>query len=412
MHGNNSNGQQQASSPAACTNQAAPQVRLSSRTLIGSKGSTSNSSAPPKPSNQANQGCQNNDDSNSDIKTKRTARSASRASHNPRADNTSNLDESGKKDKAPSSSNSSVRYNYIKVVGGGIKRSISSSPGSSSSSTQESVITSSNGSNTAVPVRPIAPSSSPSKRLRQEAPVSKSSSHHPSTLQDYLDSIVTSRGYTPQKRPASQLGYRQPPTPLQLASFGFAVCSTIKPDGADQLTALLESGLSPNPTNKFGDSPFFMACKRGLYPLVKVFIDNGADVRVADGFGRTPLHYVAWANPPCLESARLLLGSCPDAARLLYVTDAHGKTPLDFVGEHHRSKWVDFLDGVKDDYWPDCSDNTCYFPEDRIGCDSTKSIPDPKEALSVKLAEKVASGKVAPDEAKKLMVQQRTQAVQ
>ena len=253
---------------------------------------------------------------------------------------------------------------------------------------------------------------SPSKRIQQAVPASSSSRSPTSSPQDYLDTLKSSHSYTPTKRPASQLGYRQPPTQLQLASFGFAVCSTIKPNGADRLTALLRSGLSPNPTNKFGDSPFFMACKRGLYPLVKVFVENGAEVRVADGFGRTPLHYVAWANPPCLQSARLLLEA---DARLLYVMDAHGKTPLDFVGNDaaHRSTWIDFLEGVKDDFWPViCNNNSGsgstsmgYSPEARDGR-SSSGIPDPKEALSVQLAEKVASGHIMPEEAKRQQQQQ------
>lgn len=232
------------------------------------------------------------------------------------------------------------------------------------------------------------------------------------SLQDYLDSLLTSRGYLPARRLASRLGYRRPPTPLQLASFGFAVCTTVRPGGADRLAALLGSGLSPNPTNKFGDSPFFMACKRGLYPLVKVFVDAGAEVRVADGFGRTPLHHAAWADPPCLESAGLLLRA---DARLLYVSDAHGKTPLDFVGEKHRSRWVEFLEGVKDEFWPSLTKGAGdgdigrgYCPEGRQDSDGDgpQGIPDPEDALSVQLAEKVASGHIMPEEAKRQQQQQ------
>mmetsp|Transcript_28837 Transcript_28837/g.60701 ORF Transcript_28837/g.60701 Transcript_28837/m.60701 type:complete len:783 (+) Transcript_28837:2-2350(+) len=221
-----------------------------------------------------------------------------------------------------------------------------------------------------------------------------------SSLHDYLDSILTSRGYVTGKRPAKQLGYAKSPSPLQYASFGFAVCSTIKKGGADRLKCLLEAGLSPNPTNKFGDSPFFMACKRGFHEQVKVFVDLGAEVKIADGFGRTPLHYVAWSPTPCFESAQILLEA---DARLLYVTDHFGKTPLDFVGDSDRSKWVNFLESVKEKLWPVNSGGP-YFPEDR-GEGST--LADPPGALPIDLAEQVAGGLLMPEDAKKKHQQQQ-----
>jgi hypothetical protein len=191
------------------------------------------------------------------------------------------------------------------------------------------------------------------------------------------------------------------------------VCSTIKPHGAARLTALLRAGLSPNPTNKFGDSPFFLACKRGLHATVRAFLRQGAEVRVADGFGRTPLHYVAWGDPPCLQSARLLLEA---DARLLYATDAHGKTPLDFVclgnkDDARRQAWIDFLEECKEEFWPVVTKDNCrdgdgagYSPEARES--DCLGIPDPEEALSVELAEKVASGHIMPEEAKRQQKQQ------
>lgn len=345
---------------------------------------------------------------------KRTARSSSKASHNPRADNSSNWDgdspkhaskkqqQAGTADRQGNDPLCSSNFHYIKVVGGGVKRPIDAAAGGPNNTVTTTNTSSSNaGNQTTVLPQPPSP-----KRTRQlSTDSSTSASAKPSSLQDYLDSLLSSRGYNPTKRLASELGYRRPPTPLQLASFGFAMCSTIRQGGANRLTALLGSGLSPNPTNKFGDSPFFMACKRGLYPLVKVFVENGADVRVADGFGRTPLHYVAWSNPPCLQSARLLLEA---DAKLLYVLDAHGKTPLDFVVEQHRSRWVEFIEDIKDDMWPSMSCGgrsnitTAYFPDAKEdGAGSSASIP--RNALPVELAEKVASGHIMPEEAKRQM---------
>jgi len=217
-----------------------------------------------------------------------------RPTHCPRSDNTSKLDKPKKKKKQSSRSSS---FHYINVIGGGTR--------SRSSSLDTGQVT------TTTSTLPSKQAHLPSVSPLEEESLSSSFPNPPNcSLQDYLTTILSSRGYTPTTLPASELGYRQDPTPLQLASFGYAVSSSIKPNGADRLNALLQAGLSPNPTNKFGDSPFFVACKRGLPSLVQVFIDNGASVRVADSFGRTPLHHAMWANPPCLESASLPDGLC------------------------------------------------------------------------------------------------------
>jgi len=313
------------------------------------------------------------------LKPNKNKKKRIRPTHCPRSDNTSKLDKPKKKKKKQSSRSSS--FHYIDVIGGG-KRSRSSSLDTD---------------------QVTLPSKEEAHHLPSVSPLEEESLPNPPncSLQDYLTAILSSRGYTPKTLPASELGYRQGPTPLQLASFGYAVCSSIKPNGADRLNALLQAGLSPNPTNKFGDSPFFVACKRGLSSLVQVFIDNGASVQVADGFGRTPLHHAAWANPPCLESARLLLKVDP---KLLLVKDIHGKCPLDFVvGDEFRVQWIEFLDSIKDEMWPDVSsDGTAaavvYSPDTRKEGDEKKGD---RPLLSVELAEKVASGHVMPQEARR-----------
>ena len=172
-------------------------------------------------------------------------------------------------------------------------------------------------------------------KRKRETSISTSNPRMPEmkSLYEYIESMLRSRGYSLIKLPAKEIGYMTPPSPLQTASFGFAICSSIKKGGAGRLSVLLASGLSPNPVNKFGDSPFFLACKRGLPELIKTFLDHGTDVRVADGFGRTALHYVAWSNDPCFASAKLLLTA---DARLICVMDNHGNTPLDFVADNNK----------------------------------------------------------------------------
>ncbi len=303
-------------------------------------------------------------------------------------------------------SNTGRSFNYVKAVGGGITKHDSKFLPQERQEDQSLRL--SKGRQVSVcshqlpPSRPSVTSGSPYKSIPP--------------LHDYFNTLITSRHYRPKTIPAITLGYRpNPPTPLQLASFGFAVCSTIDRAcssggggaGASRLTALLRAGLSPNPTNKFGDSPFLVACKRGMYSLVNAFVEAGAEVRVADGFGRTPLHYAAWADPPCMDSVSLLLRA---DARLLLVSDLHGKKPLEYVGEQHRVRWMEFLDGIKDEMWPMQQDGTCveYFPLARwtkpdavVGSSGNNDVPDPKDALSLELAEKVASGHIMPQEARR-----------
>lgn len=351
------------------------------------------------------------------------------------------------KDTIKCNKNFGSNFHYIQVVGGGaLKR-----PRSSSNINDDDCRSMNSSSISSIGAASAWSSSSVASPCPQA--ITSSSSR----LQDYLDNLLSSRGYRPKKLGAISLGYRpNPPTPLQLASFGYAVCSTttkaaLRPTkikdfegGAARLSALLRAGLSPNPTNKFGESPFFVACKHGSYSLVEAFVNAGAEVHVADGFGRTPLHYAAWADPPSMKAVRLLLDkrkkgcdagpdddkdSTDDNARLLYVTDAHGKTPLDFVGTNHHGMWIEFLEGIKDEYWPVQERNESssdqrnvgevgveYFPSSRwksrrgtdnvsnfSALDRNNDIPDPQNALPLELAQKVANGHMMPQEARRLI---------
>ena len=246
-----------------------------------------------------------------------------------------------------------VPFQYAKVVGGGFKRAFD----------QTSIDT------------------------KMPQPQCKLAKKELCSLVDYLDLILESRGYDTTKRSASDLGYVKVPTPLQQASFGTAIYSATKPGDADRLRSLLQCGLSPNPMNKFGDSPFFNVCRRGVTELVKMFIDCGAEVCLADSLGRTPLHYVAWANPPSFEAAKMILMVEP---RLFCVMDKHGKTPLDFVPSGHTSAWIDFIDTHKRSLWPANAMKGSLAP-------SKGQLPDPPNSLSIEMAKQVASGKVKPE---------------
>lgn len=123
--------------------------------------------------------------------------------------------------------NNDSTFKYIKVVGGGMNRDLDK------------------------PLIDFKLTTSPKSRASIEL----------RSIHDYLDSTLKSRGYVTSKCSASELGYIKTPTPLQIASFATAVCSANKPGDADRLKSILQCRLSAVPMNKFGDSPFFIACK-------------------------------------------------------------------------------------------------------------------------------------------------------
>jgi hypothetical protein len=60
-----------------------------------------------------------------------------------------------------------------------------------------------------------------------------------------------------------------------------------------------------------------------------------------------------------------------------------------------RLKWLEFLESTKELYWPPTKVGIMYAPLSK----TSNVLPDPPNALSVELAEKVASGHVLPEDA-------------
>jgi Ankyrin repeats (3 copies) len=93
--------------------------------------------------------------------------------------------------------------------------------------------------------------------------------------------------------------------------------------------------------NKFGETIVHAACRRGSTEVLSFLLQHGAPLRVCCDAYRTPLHDACWTSTnhpgPILD---LILDACPD---LLYILDARGFTPLQYVPRAQWSVWTDYL---------------------------------------------------------------------
>lgn len=214
------------------------------------------------------------------------------------------------------------------------------------------------------------------------------------SLQDFLLDLLASRGYSNEFYSSLESGYYCKPTDLQKASYGMKLIHAVRSSDDELLTKLLESGISPNPCNNFGESIIHMVCRRGDHKLLKIFLDHGSSVQVSDDFGRTPLHDACWTTSPCFKSVEMLLNK---DLRLLHIKDCRGASPLSYVKQENWGAWKEFLDRQKDVWWPHRDvDKEGDEPAPALTQISPHSrpLPNPKGAVSCEEATNIASGKV------------------
>ena len=212
--------------------------------------------------------------------------------------------------------------------------------------------------------------------------------------QDALERIAQERGYGSKFRiAADEAAYDAVPSPLQLASFGTEVVKAVHTSDAKRLGELLSSGLSPNPCNQFRDSIVDLVCKRGNEEIFQCLLNHGSELRVCDGFGRTPLHHSCWASEFSAEIADSILKR--DLLQL-FIEDKRGQTPLEYVRSSLADSWVEFLEEHKEEYFPigGCVPLLKNVKELR----PDGNLPDPPNALSVALAGAVSSGLLTPEQ--------------
>jgi hypothetical protein len=136
--------------------------------------------------------------------------------------------------------------------------------------------------------------------------------------------------------------YYSTPSKLQKASFGNSIIKAVQNRDCKTLKELVSSGLSPNPSNQFGDSILNSVCKRGHGDVFKTLMECGASIHTCDQFGRTPLHHICWSSTPCFSIVEKILSIELD---MLHAEDKDGRTPLDYIScnDKNWTNWSKFL---------------------------------------------------------------------
>jgi hypothetical protein len=206
---------------------------------------------------------------------------------------------------------------------------------------------------------------------------------------DYLKNMLAERGYSFATIKSTEVGYMTDPSPLQLASFGTKLVNAVHTSDVTLLTSFLKCGLSPNPCNQFRDSVLDWACKKANDAVFRCFLDHNVDIRVCDGFGRTPLHHSAWADTFSPNIAHGILQRDPIQ---LFLEDSAGRTPLEYVPPKLSSQWIAFLENRKEELFP------VNGPPLAVTKRQYLQLPDPANAISVDLARLISAGHVQPEQ--------------
>jgi ankyrin repeat protein len=226
--------------------------------------------------------------------------------------------------------------------------------------------------------------------------------------QGYLDGILRARGYSTIRYKTLQSGYYNKPTFLQQQSYHVHLIELLRANNVVEMDHIFASGISPNPCNQYGESFLHNVCRRGATEALQVLLKNGCSLQVADDYGRTPLHDACWGAKPAFDVIDIILSK---DVRLLTMTDCRGAGPLAYVRNELWPAWCEYLHQRQDVYWPTrnvATDGEEPPPPLSKLAPNSRPLPDPPHALSPELAIMVASGKMSPDEANILRLDEGT----
>jgi hypothetical protein len=138
-------------------------------------------------------------------------------------------------------------------------------------------------------------------------------------LQKQAQVEASSQALMAVKRWPDQTGYRQE-IPKQMTGLHLTAYFGVK--GVIQL--LLNRGADVKAADTYGSTPLHWACSNGHVDVVQLLLDRGADIKAADTDGSTPLHW-ACSNGH-IDVVQLLLDRGADikAANIYGSTRLHG----------------------------------------------------------------------------------------
>eukprot|EP00527_Entomoneis_sp_CCMP2396_P000983 CAMPEP_0198144980 /NCGR_PEP_ID=MMETSP1443-20131203/20098_1 /TAXON_ID=186043 /ORGANISM="Entomoneis sp., Strain CCMP2396" /LENGTH=410 /DNA_ID=CAMNT_0043808489 /DNA_START=92 /DNA_END=1324 /DNA_ORIENTATION=+ len=218
--------------------------------------------------------------------------------------------------------------------------------------------------------------------------------------QAYVTSVLKTRGYSTNTFSAVATAYHNKATAIQTASYGKYLVRGVREDDAQTLSDLFQLGISPNACNQHGESIVHTACRLGKINALRVMIEHGCVLSVADDYGRTPMHDACWQNEnPNFDIVEILL---EHDSHLLYINDSRGSGPLSYVPREKWNEWTRFFMAKKDKIWPMRD-----IKKEGFMPDSERSQKDPNTmpiycnagGLSFDMVAMVAEGSMDPSDA-------------
>ena len=155
-----------------------------------------------------------------------------------------------------------------------------------------------------------------------------------------LKSLLEARGitFTTQK----SLDVKHLFTEGCVASHTLELMNAVRNNDMAVIRRLWEEGQNFQTCNRFGESAVHAAARRGNLQVLMFFKEMAnVSLRCMCQQGRTPLHDACWTSRPEFGIIRYLLQDYPEN---LYLTDARGFTPLDFVPHDVYEEWNDFIE--------------------------------------------------------------------
>lgn len=132
----------------------------------------------------------------------------------------------------------------------------------------------------------------------------------------------------------------------KVAAYTMETVTAVRNNDIVKVRELYASGKNLECCNRFGETIFHFACRRGFTEIVEFFMTT-ANVahRVVCNSGRTPMHDACWTGTPNFECIRQVLQSTPD---LLLISDKRGFSPLAYVPRDTLGEWSTFLEESRD----------------------------------------------------------------